>query len=98
MNTNDEARLTVYSPLGQQSQASSVATASRLPSLEGRTVGLLWNGKPNGDVALRRVGELLRDRTNGLSVRFYSGSLPCGPALLDQAHNECDAIIACTAD
>lgn len=28
-------------------------------SLEGKTIGLRWNGKPNGDIFLNRIAELL---------------------------------------
>jgi hypothetical protein len=72
--------------------------SARLTSLEGKTLGLVWNAKPNGDVALKRTGELISERVPGLTVRFYSGSLPCSPELLRQAAEECDAVLACTAD
>ena len=36
-----------------------IELAPRLDTLEGKTVALRWNGKPNGDVFLNRVAELL---------------------------------------
>jgi len=37
-------------------------------SLEGKTVLLRWNGKPNGDKLLTRVGELLAEQISGVKV------------------------------
>jgi len=37
-------------------------------SLEGKTVVLRWNGKPNGDKLLSRVGELLTEQVPGVKV------------------------------
>jgi hypothetical protein len=72
--------------------------APRPASLEGKTLGLVWNGKANGDVALKRVGEVLQRKVENLTVRFYSGSLPCDKALLERVKQECDVAVGCTAD
>lgn len=90
--------LEVLDPTADRYGGGAVPLAPRLPSLEGRTVGLLWNGKAFGDVALKRAGELVQERVPGVELRFYSGSMPCPPSLVEQAANECDAVIACTAD
>ena len=37
-------------------------------SLEDKTLLLRWNGKPNGDKLLTRVGELLAERISGVKV------------------------------
>jgi len=36
--------------------------------LAGKTVVLYWNGKPNGDLFLDRIGELLVERMSNLKV------------------------------
>ncbi len=36
--------------------------------LSGKTVVLYWNGKPNGDLFLNRIGELLIQRVNNVKV------------------------------
>ncbi len=36
--------------------------------LSGKTVLLYWNGKPNGDLFLNRIGELLIERVNNVKV------------------------------
>lgn len=48
-------------PEGVQSIAS-IDTAPRLNSLEGKTIGLYWNGKPGGDYFFNRLAELLQQR------------------------------------
>jgi ABC-type Fe3+-hydroxamate transport system substrate-binding protein len=37
-------------------------------SLEGKTVVLRWNSKPNGDKYLTRIGELLTSQVKGIKV------------------------------
>ncbi len=37
-------------------------------SLSGKTVVLYWNGKPNGDLFLDRIGELLSARVDDVKV------------------------------
>jgi len=36
--------------------------------LSGKTVVLYWNGKPNGDLFLNRIGELLIEKVNNVRV------------------------------
>jgi len=44
------------------SQLGEVQLNAHPQSLDGKTVVLRWNGKPNGDHFLTRVGELLTER------------------------------------
>ncbi len=90
--------LEVLDPTPTRHGGKPVKTAPRLQSLEGKTVGLLWNGKALGDVALKRTAELIAERVPNVTFKFYSGSMPCGPALLEEVAAQCDAAIGCTAD
>ncbi len=45
-----------------------IELAPRLDSLEGKTVALRWNGKPNGDLFLNRIGELLAERVKNVKI------------------------------
>ena len=72
--------------------------APRPATLEGKTVGLVWNGKANGDIALKRVAELLEKRISNVTFKFYSGALPCTKPLIEKAKAEVDVAIGCTAD
>ncbi len=40
-------------------QAGNFRMTDRASSLDGRTVGLFWNGKPNGDIFLNEVARHL---------------------------------------
>ena len=92
--------LEVLNPVAQQ---RGVVTArpitQRLSSLDDKTIGLLWSGTHGGDVALKRVGELLQERFKNIKTIFYtSGGYPAPPHILKQAGEECDAVIGATAD
>ena len=50
------AELEVLNPVAAiRGELNAREVSPRLTSLEGRTLGLLWSGTTNGDVALRRV-------------------------------------------
>ena len=46
----------------------SVKIATNLDTLEGKTVGLRWNGKPNGDLFLNRIADLLMEKVRDIKV------------------------------
>ena len=56
---NDPGRL-ILDPTGDAEQSSDSTLAPRLASLDGKTLGLLNNGKPNGSVLLEEIGVYLR--------------------------------------
>ncbi len=75
-----------------------VRVASRPATLDGLTLGLVWNGKRGGDIALKRTSDLLRAKYKNVKVIRYDGSMPCEKALLKRASEECDVFIGSTAD
>ena len=75
--------------------------APRLPSLWGKTVGLIDNHKKNADVYLEELGRLLQERYGVARLVTYrkdSQSIPTPDAVLDQLAAACDAIIHGVAD
>jgi len=90
--------LAVLNPTAEAWGGSKSSLAPRPASLDGLTIGLLWNGKPNGDVALKHVGEALQARFPGVEVNFYAGSIRFEKALLDRAKAECDVVVTSNAD
>jgi hypothetical protein len=50
--------ITVLNPTGR-AVSREFRRAPRLVDLNGKVLGLLWNGKPNGDILLRRIQESL---------------------------------------
>ena len=74
------------------------AAAARPRTLNGLTLGLLWNAKRGGETALVHAASLLQKRYRDLKVIRYDGSLPCPPAMVKRAAQECDVVIGSTAD
>ncbi len=70
-----------------------------MSTLDNKTVGLVWSGTHGGDVALKRVGEMLEERFQNVKTIFYtSGGYPTPPQVLKQAGEECDVIVGATGD
>ena len=90
--------LDVLNPVAATHAAEAAKLAPRAESIEGKTVGLVWNGSPNGDIALKRVGELIQKRVKNIRVEFYSGTIPLHKALLQKAQQECDVFIGSSGD
>lgn len=62
------------------------AMAARLPDLRGRTVGFLWNTKPNGDILFERIEELLRHKYEIAAVhrRKTTSSVPAPESVVNE--------------
>lgn len=90
--------LKVLNPTADRFGGAEQALAPRPASLSGRTVGLLWNGKANGDQALRAVEDWLKSSVPGVRTIFYAGAIRCSSELLEQVNDECDVVVGCTAD
>jgi hypothetical protein len=61
----------LVSPVGEYG-GKKIELAPRLPTLQGKKIGLKWNAKPNGNVFLDRIAELLKERVPGVEIiKFY---------------------------
>jgi len=72
-------------------------------NLDGATVGLFWNSKAGGDVALRAAAEELARRHSGITFRHYVGSVgstyrQATPEDVERMTAECDAVIGSSGD
>lgn len=97
------AKLEVLSPAAQKYAGNKVRPASRLESLNGKTIGLYWNQKSGGDVALARIAERLSQRHPGVHFKSFSGSIGWGRTVASEQDvqriaQECQAVIGATAD
>ncbi len=92
--------LETLNPVAQQRGMLAVTAVNPRPSsLDNTKVGLVWSGTHGGDVALNRVGEMLKERFDHLDTGFYKGAgYPAPAAVLKQAAEECDVVIGATAD
>lgn len=94
--------ITVVSPVAGQRLRPAGPPAPRLDDLNGRVIGLYWNLKAGGDVALRRIAATLAERYTGLTFHNYSGTAGARPTMTasdaERIVAECDAVIASAAD
>jgi hypothetical protein len=100
------ARMDVMNPVAETVQYE-VSPAPRPSSLIGKTVGLVWNLKSGGDVALTHIASLLGRRFEGIRFHRFDGAfggyrvalvdqLKTGEA--DEIARECDVVVGTTAD
>ncbi len=69
-------------------KVTPIKMAARINSLEGKTVGLKWNQKPNGNIFLDRLAELLEEKVPGVKiVKIYEVE----PTTIRQSVNMSDA-------
>ena len=94
------ATIELLAPVGAVT-GNAVPLAKRVPTLEGRVVGLLNNSKAGTRPFLDRVEELLRS-THGVSkiLRYdkKAAALPVSDTMLEAASRECDVVINGIAD
>ena len=98
----DMPRLEILNPVAAIAKRSATA-AARPKSLDGKTIGLFWNNKVGGNVALRAAADALRKRHPTLQFKEYQGSVGSSTRYMtpqDQAQisADCDVVIGSTAD
>ncbi len=90
--------LKTFSPVAAKAPLH-VQAAGRPASLDGKTVGLIWNGKPGGDVALSVVAEYIKQRFP--AAKFFKSdwnSFPFTPAQTEEIVATCDVVVGTTGD
>ena len=94
----EHAGVEVLNPTADAYGHTQLSLAPRLKALDGKTLGLLWNGKARGDAALKLFGSMLKERVPSVEIRFYQGTIRFTRELLNQVTEECDAVVTCAAD
>ena len=90
----------IVDPIGS-SAASAKSLAARPRSLEGVTIALLDNSKPNAGVLLERVGALLAARGGARAVRAWSkpgASTGAAPAVIEEIAAAARVALTAAAD
>ncbi len=93
--------LKILDPTVNADETTDVAVAKRVADLDGKVLGLLHNGKVNGDHLLDLVREQLAARygvRDFVVVRKPSASRVADDAVLDQLARECDAVVTAIGD
>ena len=91
----------ILDPAVVPDDATEMILAKRLPDLTGKVLGLLHNGKVNGDQLLELVREQLAARYDVrevVIVRKPSASRVAEPDVLDRLARECDAVVTAIGD
>ena len=94
------ATIQILDPRPEQQTAARDA-AGRLPTLAGKTIGLLENRKFHSDNFLLELQHILRDEYGAAEVlylRKFSFSAPCADETLDELVAQCDAVVHGIAD
>ena len=93
----------ILSPVASKYTGLTVRPAQRLDTLDGKTIGLYWNQKSGGDVALAHISERVRERYPNVQFKKYTGSIGWGRTVasdedVERIAAECDGVIGTTAD
>ena len=96
----EETTLEVLDPSGV-TIAERKTLAPRLETFEGKKIGLVWNTKPNGEVLLEEIGELLKERYPGAEIlprTLLFGWREPPPGELEGIAKDIDAAVFTTGD
>ena len=77
------------------------AMAERLSDIRGKSVGFLWNNKPNGDVLFGRLEEFLRQKYEIAGASYSqkpTASIPASEEVLEQLVASADAVVVGLGD
>ena len=80
---------------------SATELSSRLASLAGKTVGIVWNSKPNGDALFEEFVDRASETQEIGEMRWYrkpNAANGADASLLDQVAEECDAALVALGD
>jgi hypothetical protein len=96
------SRLRVFNPVARAVEIS-VAAALRRADLHGARVGLYWNMKSGGDVALQRVEAVLAQRYPDARFSYHQGDVGAAmrhntPAAADRIARACDVVVGTSSD
>ena len=99
-------KIAVYRPTSVIKMESQIEFASRIHTFDGKRIGLLWNGKPNGDFFLNRVGALLEKSYQDTEMIKFWEIDPNGTAhpdgksdeVLDRIAKDSDIVISAQGD
>jgi hypothetical protein len=94
---NPVARLTRALEAPGGSGAASSSRAPRLVELRGATLGLWWNLKVGGSVALEWLADRFAGEHGTTSAAFY-GRYPGAPSLIAECARSSTAVIGATGD
>lgn len=75
--------------------------AKRPYSLEGKVLGFLWNAKPNGDILLKHLEQILKNRLKPLATLMKEKPLASSGApteVIEGLSGKCDFVVLAIGD
>ncbi len=93
MAVKSNEALRVLNPRGEREAAPARGISPRLPTIEGKRIGLYWNGKPDGDYFWDTIEGLLENRFPTATVLRYNGPGDLGEALAAKMAKEMDTFL-----
>lgn len=89
-------------PVAQSREDTAKKVSTNVDKPGRKRTGLFWNRKPNGDVLLTRLGELLKGNHPNMEIVWLEGkSDPAREApmeALNEASQKCDFVIYAVGD
>jgi hypothetical protein len=71
---------------------------SPLEAISGKTIGVYWDIKRGGDVALERLGELIAKDYPDVRFKRFEHHDPVPDDMIDDMISQCDAVMGSTGD
>jgi len=93
-------KIEILNPVGEQEE-SNLKLAARLDNLEGKTIGLLDNLKPNASVIVARAGKRLAEKFPSAKIIGRSKpeqAAPLPEAIIREFSEKCSLVINALAD
>jgi uncharacterized protein YydD (DUF2326 family) len=94
----DRELIKIVNPTAPRVSKQSKLAARKYRSLRHKRIGLLDNNKPNADKFLAQVGELLKQRYEGVEIIFRRKMTRTGADFLQELADSCDFVINAFAD
>jgi len=85
--------LKVLNPRGALDTSKVRGINPRVPDINGKTIGLYWNGKPDGDLFWDTVEGILKERYPDVTVVRYFGPGDLGETTALKVAEEVDAVM-----
>ncbi|MBN1848844.1 MAG: hypothetical protein JW932_09690 [Deltaproteobacteria bacterium] len=90
---SDATTLTVMNPQGEIDTSLVSGVSPRVEDLEGKTIGLYWNGKPDGDLFWDIIEGRLKEKFPKIKVLRYNGPGDLGDKMAPNIAKEVDALM-----
>jgi hypothetical protein len=91
----------ILDPTGGRATTEETLRAARLPSLTGKTLGLLDNGKPNASLLLAEIGRRLSQDFDLRDVLVFTkpgSGTPVDQTQMEEILATCDFAVAAVGD